>query len=76
MLKLVPDPPPYRANPTISHEDALMYASDLLRCAATSAYEFIDGMTGAQRDMTLTIMHLVEMAKVMVDNTIENLQTQ
>ncbi|RMU61332.1 hypothetical protein ALP29_200688 [Pseudomonas syringae pv. avii] len=33
-------------------------------------------MTGAQRDMTLTIMHLVEMAKDMVDNTIENLQTQ
>ncbi|WP_122299654.1 DUF6124 family protein, partial [Pseudomonas syringae] len=54
----------------------LRYASDLLRCAATSAYEFSDGMTGAQRDMTLTIMHLVEMAKDMVDNTIENLQTQ
>ncbi|AKT33137.1 hypothetical protein RYA05_33860 [Pseudomonas syringae pv. actinidiae] len=52
------------------------HASDLLRCASTSAYEFSDSMSGAQRDMTVTIMHLVEMAKVMVDNTIENLQTQ
>ncbi|KPW18532.1 Uncharacterized protein ALO91_05186, partial [Pseudomonas syringae pv. aceris] len=66
MLKIVPDPPLFTANPNVSHEDALMHASDLLRCAATSACEFSDSMTGTQRDMTLSIMHLVEMAKVMV----------
>ncbi|WP_445380690.1 DUF6124 family protein [Pseudomonas syringae] len=76
MLKIVPDPPLFTANPDISPEDALMHASDLLRCAATSACEFSDSMTGTQRDMTLSIMHLVEMAKVMVDRTIDNLQTE
>ncbi|MCF4986500.1 DUF3077 domain-containing protein [Pseudomonas syringae] len=54
----------------------MMHASDLLRCAATSACEFSDSMTGTQRDMTLSIMHLVEMAKVMVDRTIDNLQAE
>ncbi|WP_236442890.1 DUF6124 family protein [Pseudomonas syringae] len=59
----------------MSHEDALMHASDLLRCAVTSAYEFSDSMSGAQRDLTLTIMHLAEMAKVMVDQTLDSLST-
>ncbi|WP_137983188.1 DUF6124 family protein [Pseudomonas viridiflava] len=76
MLKIVPDPPLFTANPDVSPEDALMHASDLLRCAATSACGFSDSMTGTQRDMTLSIMHLVEMAKVMVDRTIDNLQTE
>ncbi|WP_440057368.1 DUF6124 family protein [Pseudomonas fragariae (ex Marin et al. 2024)] len=76
MLKIVPDPPLFTANPNVSHEDALMHASDLLRCAVTSACEFSDSMTGNQRDMTLSIMHLVEMAKVMVDRTIDNLQAE
>ncbi|EGH71043.1 DUF6124 family protein, partial [Pseudomonas syringae] len=49
MLKIVPDPPLFTANPNVSHEDALMHASDLLRCAATSACEFSDSMTGTQR---------------------------
>ncbi|MCI3943304.1 hypothetical protein K0038_00294 [Pseudomonas syringae] len=75
MLKIVPDPPLFTANPNINHEDALMHASDLLRCAITSAAEFSDSMTGTQRDMTLSIMHLTEMAKVMVDRTIDNLQS-
>ncbi|MBA1230292.1 DUF3077 domain-containing protein [Pseudomonas viridiflava] len=75
MLKIVPDPPAFRANPTMSHEDALMHASDLLRCAVTSAYEFSNSMSGAQRDLTLTIMHLAEMAKVMVDQTLDSLST-
>ncbi len=57
MLKIVPDPPLFTANPDVSPEDALMHASDLLRCAATSACEFSDSMTGTQRDMTLSIMH-------------------
>ncbi|RMO96155.1 hypothetical protein ALQ33_01635 [Pseudomonas syringae pv. philadelphi] len=75
MLKIVPDLPLFSANPNISPEDALIHASDLLRCAMTSAAEFSDSMTGTQRDMTLSIMHLVEMAKVMVDSTIDNPQT-
>ncbi|RXT93481.1 DUF3077 domain-containing protein [Pseudomonas syringae] len=72
---MVPDPPLFTVSANVSQEDALMHASDLLRCAATSACAFSDSMTGTQRDMTLSIMHLVEMAKVMVDRTIDNLQT-
>ena len=52
-----------------------MHASDLLRCAVTSAYEFSDSMSGAQRDLTLSIMHLTEMAKTMVDLTLDSMAT-
>ncbi|MEE4077467.1 DUF3077 domain-containing protein [Pseudomonas viridiflava] len=73
MLKIVPAPPAFKANPDLSHEDALVHASDLLRCAVTSAYEFSDSMSGAQRDLTLSIMHLTEMAKTMVDLTLDSM---
>ncbi|CAM3433063.1 DUF3077 domain-containing protein [Pseudomonas floridensis] len=73
MLKFVPDLPAFKVNPALSHEDALMHASDLLRCAVTSAYEFSDSMSGVQRDLTLSIMHLTEMAKAMVDQTLDSL---
>lgn len=63
MLKVVPAPPAFKANP------------DLLRCAVTSAYEFSDSMSGAQRDLTLSIMHLTEMAKTMVDLTLDSMAT-
>ncbi|MFH7407642.1 DUF3077 domain-containing protein, partial [Pseudomonas syringae pv. tagetis] len=46
MLKIVPHPPLYSASPDVSHEDAQMHASDLLRCAATSANELSDSKTG------------------------------
>ncbi|WP_051476190.1 DUF6124 family protein [Pseudomonas syringae] len=57
-------------------EDAIMHASELLRCAMTSAAEFSDSMTGTQRDMTLSIMHLMEMAKVILDWAIDKSGTE
>ncbi|AHG39007.1 hypothetical protein N018_01600 [Pseudomonas syringae CC1557] len=54
----------------------MMHASELLRCAMTSAAEFSDSMTGTQRDMTLSIMHLMEMAKVILDWAIDKSGTE
>lgn len=49
--KIVPDPPNtlFTVNKSVSLEDALNYASDLLRCIITTAYESGDNTQGTSR---------------------------
>ncbi|WP_339545204.1 DUF6124 family protein [Pseudomonas sp. RA_35y_Pfl2_P32] len=55
----------------VSREEALVHASDLLRCAAASAHESADTLQGARRDLALSVVHMIDMAKAMVDRSLD-----
>ncbi|MCD5996702.1 hypothetical protein KDX38_24245 [Pseudomonas sp. CDFA 602] len=55
----------------VSLEATLLHALDFLRCASVTAYELGDELTGSRRDLAFASMHLVEMAKVMVERSLE-----
>ena len=57
--------------PSISHEDALVHASDLLRSAAAAAYESASSRQGNQRDLAFSVVYLIDMAKAMVEQTLQ-----
>ncbi|MDU8502423.1 DUF3077 domain-containing protein [Pseudomonas syringae] len=71
--KIVPDPPTalFTVNTSVSQEEALNYASDLLRCIITTAYESGDSTQGTSRDLAFSVLHMAEMAKAMVDRSLE-----
>lgn len=48
-------------------ETELVKASELLRCAAATAYESGDRLIGSDRDLAFSVFHLVEMARKAVD---------
>lgn len=66
----------FAVRPDISAEDALTHASELLRCATSTAYEAADNLRGAQRDHAMSVMHLVEMAQAMVDGLLDRKQVE
>ena len=68
MKKLTPDPPP----PSL--EESLLHVSDLLRCAAATAYETGDTLNGPKRDLTFSVVHLIAMAKAELDRSLERVE--
>ena len=62
---------PYAAPSSVNLEAALAQASDLLRCAGASASEAGNGLSGVQRDLVLSVAHLVELAKGYVDKSLD-----
>ena len=58
---------------SVNSEAALAQASDLLRCAGASASEAGNGLSGVQRDLVLSVVHLVELAKAYVDKSLDGL---
>jgi hypothetical protein len=48
-----------------------LYIADLLRCASVTAYQCGDHLKGADRAMVFSVWHLLEIAKAMVDRSIE-----
>ena len=79
MDKLVPAPPAselqfFTTTPDLSFEDALAHASSVLRCAAVAAQTAGDQLEGTSRTLVLSVMHLVDMASVMVDRSLECMQ--
>ena len=48
----------------------LTHALEFLRCAAATAYELGDNLSGSKRDLAFTAMHMAEMAKVMVERSL------
>ena len=62
-----PDAPNFVLNDNLSFEDALAHAADLLHCAVETAHSSAESMNVQQRAM----MHLVEMAKVVVDQALD-----
>ena len=60
---------------SVNSEAALAQASDLLRCAGACANEAGNGLSGPARDLVLSTMHLVELAKGYVDKSLDALVT-
>ncbi|MBD8493764.1 DUF3077 domain-containing protein [Pseudomonas syringae] len=60
---------------TVTPEIALNHASDLLRCIIATAGECTDAAQGSGRDLSLSILHLAQMAKVLVDCSLDTLTT-
>ena len=67
--------PTYAIPDSVNVEAALAQASDLLRCAGASASEAGKGLSGLQRDLVLSVMHLAELAKAYVDKSLDGLTT-
>ena len=61
----------YNVSKDVSFEDTQLYVADLLRCASVTAYQCGDQLKGAERAMVYSIWHLLEIAKAMVDHSIE-----
>ena len=60
---------------SVNSEAALAQASDLLRCAGACANEAGNGLSGPARDLVLSTLHLVELAKGYVDKSLDTLAT-
>ena len=61
----------FDVSPHVSREEALAHASDLLRCAAASAHESADNLQGPRRDLAFSVVHMIDMAKAMVDRSLD-----
>ena len=69
MINLTPIPPS-------TLEDALNHASELLQCAAATAYKSGDRLSGADRHLVFSVMHLVELARTVIDQSVIKLEKQ
>ena len=61
----------YNVSEDVSFEDTQLYIADLLRCASVTAYQCGDHLKGADRAMVFSVWHLLEIAKAMVDRSID-----
>lgn len=48
-----------------------MHASELLRSAAATAYESASSHQGSHRDMAFSVVYLIDMAKAMVERSLQ-----
>jgi hypothetical protein len=67
----IPDGTLFTLKPGISQEEALVHASDLLRSAAATAYESASSHQGNQRDLAFSVVYLIDMAKAMVERSLQ-----
>ncbi|KTC34854.1 hypothetical protein AO265_20520 [Pseudomonas sp. ABAC61] len=56
---------------SLSSEEAMIHASDLLRCAAATAYDAADNLHGPNRDLAFSVVHMIDLAKALVDKSLE-----
>ncbi|KAB0484289.1 Protein of unknown function [Pseudomonas reinekei] len=61
----------FDVNRNIKSEEALVHASDLLRCAAATAFESASHLQGSNRDLAFSTVHMIDMARAMVDRSLE-----
>ena len=61
----------FGVNSNLSGEESLVHASDLLRCAAATAFKAADGLQGVSRDLAFSVVHMVDMARAMVDHSLD-----
>lgn len=54
-----------------SFESALVHTSSLLRCASATAQEASDRLEGTSQALVLSVLHLVDMARALVDRAVE-----
>ena len=70
MLKITPDPPEK------SIEESLAQVSGLLRCATATACESAENLTGVKRDLAFSVVHLIDMARAVVDRSLDHIEAQ
>ncbi|WP_371745363.1 DUF6124 family protein [Pseudomonas cannabina] len=51
-----------------------IHISDILRCAAATAYETGDSLNGPKRDLAFSVVHLINMAKTELEHSLECVQ--
>jgi hypothetical protein len=61
----------FDVNRNVSSEEALIHASELLSCAAATAYESGNNLQGANRHLAFSTVHMIDMAKALVDRSLE-----
>ncbi|MBV4474094.1 DUF6124 family protein [Pseudomonas botevensis] len=61
----------FGVNRHLSNEESLVHASDLLRCAAATAFKAADSLQGVNRDLAFSAVHMVDMARAMVDHALD-----
>lgn len=66
-----PGAEPFVARSDLGMLEALNHASELLRCAAATAYESADALKGPPRDLGLSVVHMINMARSMVDRSLD-----
>ncbi|WNW09791.1 hypothetical protein RRX38_01050 [Pseudomonas sp. DTU_2021_1001937_2_SI_NGA_ILE_001] len=79
MKKLVPDPSlslvASCATPSsMSFEDQLNHAADLLNCANATAYECGDSLHGQPRALAMASAHLIAQAQAVIEQALAGLQ--
>ncbi|MFJ4144019.1 DUF6124 family protein [Pseudomonas sp. NPDC089734] len=55
-------------------EESLLHVSDLLRCAAATAYETGDCLNGPKRDLAFSVVHLIGMAKMELERSLAQVE--
>lgn len=63
-----------KTTPTL--EQDLQRACDLLRCAAATAYESSDPLTGQKRDLAFSVVHLLEIAQGLVERSLTTVEAR
>jgi hypothetical protein len=53
-----------------SASQSMAHAADLLRCAAATAYESADHLSGSKRDLAFSVVHLIDMARGAVEKSL------
>ncbi|WDU64359.1 DUF3077 domain-containing protein [Pseudomonas poae] len=76
MSAQAPDGALFAIKPGISQEEALVHASELLRSAAATAYESASSHQGNHRDLAFSVVYLIDMAKAMVERSLQVPQVQ
>ncbi|WP_460122609.1 DUF6124 family protein [Pseudomonas sp. S2_C03] len=63
----------FDVNRNVTSEEALVRASDLLRCAAATASESASHLQGAHRDLAYSTVHMIDMAKALLDRSLDGI---
>lgn len=65
------EPMLFTVDPETSFESALVHTSSLLRCASATAQEAGDRLEGTSQALVISVLHLVDMARTLVDRAVE-----
>jgi thioredoxin reductase len=90
MIKVTPDPPrlenaasrkqleralaDFLPDDAADLEASFAHAMDFLRCSIATIYEVGDNLSGSQRRLALTAMHMGEMAEIVMERCIARVE--
>ena len=67
----VPEKKIFQVSDDVSQEEALVLASDYLRCAIANAQSASEQQQGSQRDLLLSLLFLMEPSRQLLDKAID-----